>query len=205
MATTSGTAAPTEQQENAGQLPKINWGWFLLRGLLAIALGIVSLLFPVSALFTFTMFFAAYAFVDGVASVVSGIKGARNKQERWWALILRGLVGILVGALFLLVPILSTITYAYISLATIAAWSILTGVLEITAAIRLRKEIKSEWLLGLSGLLSILLGLGIPLILMSDPLATILSVAWMIGIFAFAAGIVLVVQAIRLRGKAKAA
>ena len=199
---TIGNIHSAEENAGGGHVPAANWGWFLLRGVLAIGLGIVSILFPVSALFTFTMFFAAYAFVDGVASLVSGFKGARRKEDRWWALILRGVVGIAVGALFLLMPIATTISYAVVSLAVVAAWSILTGVLELSAAIRLRKEIKGEWLLGLSGLLSILLGLAIPVIMMTNPLATILSVAWVVGIYALAAGVALIVQAFRLKSKA---
>jgi len=176
-----------------------NWGWFALRGGLAMALGVLAILFPASALFAFTMVFAAFALVDGLFSVISGIKGARRKEERWWALILRGLVGIAVGVLFVLMPFVTTISYAIASLALLAAWSILTGILEIAAAVKLRKEIKGEWLLGLSGLLSVLLGLAIPFVLTLYPAATILSVAWLIGFYALFAGVLLLAQAFRLR------
>jgi len=179
------------------------WAWLVVRGLIAIALGAVAILFPIGALFAFTMLFAAYVLVDGLASLVIGIGGAR-RNERWWALILRGLLGILVGALFVLMPVLSTIAYAVASLAIVSAWSILAGALELWAAIRLRKEMQGEWLLGLSGLLSIILGLAIPFILMMNPAATILSAAWIIGICAFAAGVVLIIQAIRLRRRKEA-
>ncbi len=145
------------------------------------------------------MVFAAYALVDGLFSVISGIKGARRKEERWWALILRGLVGIAVGVLFVLMPLVTTISYAIVSLGLLAVWSIFTGVFEVAAAVKLRKEIKGEWLLGLSGLLSILLGMVIPLVLTLYPAATILSVAWLIGVYALAAGVALLLQGLRLR------
>lgn len=64
-------------EATGAHVPKANWGWFLFRGLLAVALGVVSFLFPLNALFAFTMVFAAFAFVEGVASLGSGIKGAR--------------------------------------------------------------------------------------------------------------------------------
>jgi len=188
----------------SGVVLRHNWGWFFFRGVLAIALGVVALLFPFSAVIAFTILFAAFAFVDGIASIISGIVGARHKEERWWLLVLSGLVGVAVGVLFILMPGLATLTYAIVNLALVAAWAIITGVLELTAAVRLRKEIKGEWLLALAGIFSIALGIVFVWIMLSDPLATLLSVAWIIGFYALAAGVVLVIQALRLR-KAKTA
>ena len=188
----------------SGVVLRNNWGWFLFRGVLAIALGVVALLFPFSAVIAFTILFAAFAFVDGIASIISGIVGARHKEERWWLLVLSGLVGVAVGVLFILMPVLATLTYAIVNMALVAAWAIITGVLELTAAVRLRKEIKGEWLLALAGIFSIALGIAFVWIMLSDPLATLLSVAWIIGFYALAVGVVLVVQALRLR-KAKTA
>lgn len=183
-----------------GGLLNGNWSWLVLRGGLAMVLGVSAILFPASALFAFTMVFAAFAFVDGLLSLVSGIGGARRKEEGWWALVARGLVGLLVGTLFVLMPYVTTLSYALVSLALLAVWSIFTGAFEVAGAVKLRKEIKGEWLLGISGLLSILLGLAIPVVLALYPAATLLSIAWIIGVYALAAGIVLVVQGVRLRG-----
>lgn len=182
-----------------------NWGWLALRGGLALVLGVLAIVFPASALFAFTMVFAAFALIDGVLSLAIGIGGARHKHQRWWALIARGLVGILVGIFFILMPYVTTLGYALASLALLAIWSIFTGVFEIAAAVKLRKEIRGEWLLGLSGLLSVLLGMAIPIILALYPAATILSVAWLIGVYALAAGIVLIGQSFRLRRRSNEA
>jgi uncharacterized membrane protein HdeD (DUF308 family) len=179
-----------------------NWGWFMLRGVLALLLGIAAIVFPLSAVFAFTMVFAAYCFVDGVASLVAGVRGARQPGHRWGALVFSGIVGILVGVLFLLMPLIATFTYAFLTLVMLAAWSIITGVLEIAAAVRLRREIEGEWLLGLSGAISVLLGIGIIALVIPYPAATILSAAWLIALFAFASGIVLIAQALRLRARA---
>jgi uncharacterized membrane protein HdeD (DUF308 family) len=97
-----------------------------------------------------------------------------------------------------------TVGYAVATLVLLAAWSITAGILEIAAAIRLRKELEGEWLLGLSGALSILLGIGVVVLFALYPVASILSVAWMIGVYAIAAGLVLIVQAFRLRKPAAA-
>jgi uncharacterized membrane protein HdeD (DUF308 family) len=96
-------------------------------------------------------------------------------------------------------PIVATVTYAYLSIAILAVWSIITGVLEIWAAIRLRREIEGEWLLGVSGAISLLLGLAILVLVMPFPASTILSAAWLIAIYAFVAGVALVMQAFRLK------
>jgi uncharacterized membrane protein HdeD (DUF308 family) len=176
-----------------------NWRWFVVRGILALILGTVAFLFPASALFAFTMVFAAYAGADGLLSTIAGVRGAIRKEERWWALILRGIIGIAVTVLFLAVPLAATVSYALATLGVLSAWAILTGALEIAAAIRLRKEIEGEWLLALSGVLSILLGLAVPVALYVNPPATILSVAWVIAIYAVIAGVVLIGFGLRLR------
>lgn len=191
---TAGDAGKT----TAGQIAHDFWGWMLARGLLAIALGIVAITWPLSALFAFTFVFAAYAFADGAVSLISGIRGATHHQ-RWGALVFRGIVGIAVGVIFILLPGLSTATYAYLTVALLAAWSIIAGLLEISAAVRLRKLMEGEWLLAFSGAISLLLGIAIFVLVFPNPVATILSAAWLIAIYAFVAGIVLVIQAFRLK------
>ncbi|MFD1105383.1 MULTISPECIES: HdeD family acid-resistance protein [Sphingomonadaceae] len=176
-----------------------NWGWFVVRGFLALLLGAVAVLFPVSALFAFTMVFAAYAGADGLFSTIAGVRGATRNEERWWALVLRGIVGLAVAVLFVLMPFAATVSYALVTLGILSAWAILAGVLEIAAAVRLRKQIEGEWLLGLSGALSIVLGLAVPVALAVTPFATILSVAWVIASYAIIAGVVLIGLGLRLR------
>lgn len=176
-----------------------NWGWFVLRGVMALAMGVVAILFPLTALWAFTLVFAIFAFVDGISSIAAGLRGSRAKDERHWALVLRGAAGITIGVLFLLMPGLAMISYAVATLALLAIWSISTGTFEIAAAVRLRREIHGEWLMVLSGILSILLGIAVPLLLLFYPAVTILSVAVMIGVYALAAGVVLIALGIRLR------
>lgn len=185
-------------------LPVHNWKWFMLRGALALLLGIGAIVFPLSAVFAFTMLFAAYCFVDGIASLIAGMHGGQEPEHRWGALVFSGIIGILIGILFLLMPLVATITYAFIVLVMLAAWAIITGILEIVVAVRLHREIEGEWLLGLSGAISVLLGLGVIVLVIPYPAASILSAAWLIAFFALGTGIVLVVQALRLRGRVPA-
>jgi uncharacterized membrane protein HdeD (DUF308 family) len=139
--------------------------------------------------------------VDGIASLVAGIRGAHEREHRWGALVFSGIIGILIGFLFLVMPLIAAFTYAFLSLVMLAAWGIITGVLEIVAAVRLRKEMEGEWLLGISGAISVLLGIGIIALVIPYPAATILSAAWLIAFFAFTSGIVLIAQSLRLRSR----
>lgn len=176
-----------------------NWGWIVFRGVLALALGVVSFLFPLSALFAFAMVFAAYAGADGVLSMVAAVRGARRKEERWWAYVIRGIIGIATAVLFVLMPEVMTVGYALVTLVMLAIWAIVTGALEIVAATSLRKEISGEWLMGLSGALSVVLGIVIIILLVLDPLTTLPSAAWVIGSYAIFAGVVLLGLGFKLR------
>ena len=129
--------------------------------------------------------------VDGVVGIYRGITG-RGGSDPWWVDILIGLAGIVVGIWAMLFPGLTAIGLMYF----IAAWWLFTGLMEIILAIRLRREIDNEWMLGLSGLLSVVLGV----IFLLFPGDGAISLVWVIGAFAIVFGAMLVVLALRLRG-----
>src|SRR3546814_19553418 len=108
-----------------------NWGWFVVRGVLALTLGVVAFLFPVSALFAFTMVFAAYAGADGLLSTIAAVRGATRQEERRWTLILRGLTGLAVAVLFVLMPFLAPPTSTLPTLSVLSASPILPDVLHL--------------------------------------------------------------------------
>ena len=182
-----------------GSIAPANWGWYLARGVLLIVLGLLAAFMPAAALFLFALLFAAFSFADGVFNIIAGVRGATHHRQRWWTLILSGLVGVLVGVLFVGFPVLSSIAYATVAVLLIAFWAIATGVAEISAAIRLRREITGEWLLGLSGAVSLLLGVALLWIAMDNPAVSVISVGWLIALYALIAGVALVLLAFRLR------
>jgi uncharacterized membrane protein HdeD (DUF308 family) len=193
------TDRATEDHGRVEGLLHHTWGWILARGVLLILLGIFAIMAPGFALFTFALVFAAFSFVDGVLALLGGIRAARHDGRHWGAMVLSGVAGIAVGVLFLFFPRVSTLAYATVIVWLVAAWAIATGVLEASAAIRLRREIRGEWLLVTSGALSVLLGLALLWLLYSNPAATLLSVAWLIAIYAFVAGVALILLALRMR------
>ncbi len=167
-----------------------NWWLYTLRGVVAILFGILALVWPKETILALVLLFGAYALVDGIFTVVAGIASYRY-FERWWAVLLEGVVGILIGVLTFIWPNITALVFLYF----IAAWALITGIFEIVAAIQLRRVIKGEWALILSGLLSMILGV----LLFVFPSAGAVSVVWLIGIYAILFGITLIILAFRLR------
>jgi uncharacterized membrane protein HdeD (DUF308 family) len=169
------------------------WWVLALRGALAIIFGILAVLWPGLTLITLVLFFGAYAFVDGIFAVIAGIT-SRERDQRWWAAVLEGIAGIIFGVLTFVWPGMTALVLLYF----IAAWALVTGILEIVAAVRLRQVIDNEWMMILGGIVSIILG-GL---LFLFPGAGALGLTWMIGIYAIVFGILFIVLAFRLRGMA---
>jgi uncharacterized membrane protein HdeD (DUF308 family) len=167
-----------------------NWWVLAIRGVAAILLGIAAFAWPGMTLTVLILLFGAYALVDGIFAVIAGIV-AHGESDRWWMMIITGLAGIAAGAVTLLWPGITVFVLLYV----IAAWAVLSGILEIAAAIRLRKEIEGEWLLGLAGAASVIFG--ILLVLLPGPGAV--ALIWLIGIYALMFGFLLLVLAFEVR------
>ena len=168
-----------------------NWWHFAVRGVLAIVFGVLALIWPDSTKLALVLLFGAFAFVDGSFAVATGI-AARGYFERWWAILLEGIAGVVIGVLTFFWPNITALALLYF----IAAWAVTTGIFEIAAAIEFRQVISGEWVMVLAGLLSVLLGI----LLFVFPSAGMVSVIWLIGIYAIAAGIISMIFAFRLRG-----
>jgi uncharacterized membrane protein HdeD (DUF308 family) len=166
-----------------------NWWLILLRGLCAILFGILTFVWPGVTLFTLVILYGAFAFADGILSLVAAIRGGAP-APRWWLAIV-GVLGIAVGILTLLWPGITGL----VLLLFIAGWAIANGVMEIIGAIRLRKEIDDEWWLIASGVLSVLFGVMIA----ARPGVGALALIFVIGTFAIIYGIMLVSFSLRLR------
>jgi uncharacterized membrane protein HdeD (DUF308 family) len=171
-----------------------NWSALLLRGLAAIIFGILGWLLPVISLRFLVCLFGTFVLIDGMLGVWIAIVG-RKEYNDWRALLLWGLVGVGVGILTFAAPGITTL----VLLLFIAVWAIATGVLEIVVAIRLRRDIKGEWLLILGGFLSVVFGV----LLMAQPGAGALALIWLIGAYALVFGILLVILAFKMRSIGK--
>jgi uncharacterized membrane protein HdeD (DUF308 family) len=171
-----------------------NWWALALRGVAAVLFGIMAFAWPGMTLGVLVLLYGAYALVDGVLAITAALAG-RTWGMPWWALLLDGLMGITIGILTFAWPGITALVLLYM----IAAWAVVTGVFEVIAAIRLRKEIHGEWLLALSGIISVLFGVA----LVINPVGGALAVVWLIGAYAIVFGALLIALGFRLRGVAK--
>lgn len=170
------------------------WWLITLRGVAVIIFGILAFAWPELTLLMLVLLFGAYVLIDGILSIVTGI-ASRGIRERWWVMILGGIASIIVGVLTFIWPNITALVLLYI----IAAWALITGIFEIVFAIQIRRLISHEWLMILSGILSILFSL--LLVFLPGPGA--LSLIWLIGAYALIFGIALVVFSLRLRSIGK--
>ncbi len=171
-----------------------NWWVLLVRGIAAILFGIAAFAWPGLTAAILVVMFGAYMLIDGLFGIIDSIR-YRETMNNWWLFLLEGALGVIAGLLILSMPGIT----ALVLVTFIAFWAILGGILRVVAAIQLRKEITGEWMFGLGGALSILFGV----LLIAMPGAGLLSLVWLIGIWAFALGVLFIALAFRLRKTGK--
>jgi uncharacterized membrane protein HdeD (DUF308 family) len=164
------------------------WWALLLRGVAAVLFGLAALFWPDETLWVLIVFFGAYALVAGVFTIAAGIADSTRR----WLLLTEGVLGVVAGLIAFFWPGLTALVLLYV----IAAWAIFTGVLEIMSAISLRREIDNEWMMILGGALSVLFGVLLAVL----PGVGLLSLTWLIGIYALIFGVAFIILGFRVRG-----
>lgn len=167
-----------------------SWWVLLLRGVAAIVFGVLTWMQPAASAAALVLIFGAYVFVDGVLGVYSAIK-SRNESRHWWVVLLWGLAGVVFGVLTAINPAIT----ALVLTVYIGVWALITGVVEIVAALRLRKEIEGEWLLVLGGLISVLFGAFV----LAQPGAGMMAMLWVIATYAVIFGVLMVLLAFKVK------
>ena len=163
----------------------------LLRGVAAVLFGLSALVWPGLTLAVMIVIYGAYAVVDGAFAVVAGLRSPAGTRR--WLFLAEGALGILAGLLALIWPGITAVVLLFI----ISFWAVLGGLLRILTAVLLRREVENVWAMIASGALLVLLGV----ILGALPGVGLLSLAWLIGVFALGAGATLIWLAFRLRGQ----
>ena len=170
-----------------------HWWAVALRGVAATVFGVLALVWPGITVFALVIVFGAYALVDGVFTLITAFgdrEGGLARGHRAW-LVARGIAGIVAGIIAAVWPGITALALLWV----VALWAMVTGLLEIVAAVQLRKEMRREWLLALSGALSVLFGI----LLVVWPATGILALVVLIGVAAIAFGITLLMLGLRLR------
>jgi len=165
-----------------------SWSW-VLRGIAAIAFGVLAIVWPSITFLIFVAMFAAYALVDGIIHLVASFR-APTGQPRW-LLALQGILGVAVAVMTFVWPGITALALLFL----IAAWAVVGGALRIALAVQLRKVIAGEWLLALSGVMSIIFGVLVFLV----PAAGVIGTAFMVGFYAILLGTVMLTLGISLR------
>jgi uncharacterized membrane protein HdeD (DUF308 family) len=182
-------APDTMAQDLAG-----NWWALVLRGIAGVLFGAIALLSPPSAVAALVLLFGAYAFVDGIFNLISAVR-VRREGKKIGALVFEGIISLLTGLVTMFWPGITALVLVMV----VAAWSLITGAAEIVAAIRLRKQIKHEWLLALSGVLSILFGV---LLFLLPAVGAVVLAMW-IGAYTLVFGALLIGLGLRVRSWAR--
>jgi uncharacterized membrane protein HdeD (DUF308 family) len=175
-----------------GMLPDLqrNWGWIVVRGVAAVIFGALAFIWPAMTLAVLVLLWGAYALADGVLALLAAVR-VRDRGKPFWALLIVGVLGVVAGILTFFWPGMT----AFVLLAFIAAWALVMGVFQIVAAIRLRSVIENEWLLALSGVLSMIFGA----LMLWSPGAGAVAVVWIIASYAIAFGALLIALGVRLK------
>jgi uncharacterized membrane protein HdeD (DUF308 family) len=164
-------------------------GWAMaLRGIVAVIFGLIALRYPSAAAGAFVIIFAVFAFADAILDFVAASAFGRMGL-RWGWYVFAAIVSIAAGILALAYP---RVTFVVLVL-LVGARAIVMGILEIGAAFSWR-ELDSRWLLGLTGALSIVLGI----LLLASPTQGGLALMWAIGVYAIVSGVMLVVSGVRV-------
>jgi uncharacterized membrane protein HdeD (DUF308 family) len=171
-----------------------NWGWVVLRGVAAVLFGVLAFVLPGITLAVLVIVWGAYALADGILALIAAYR-VRDQGKPFWSLVIVGLLGIAAGIVTFIWPGMT----ALLLLLFIAAWAIVMGIFQMIAAIRLRKEIQNEWLLGLSGVLSVLFGI----IMFVQPGAGALALIWVIAAYAIVFGVLLIWLGLRLKKRSE--
>jgi uncharacterized membrane protein HdeD (DUF308 family) len=157
-----------------------DWWVFAIRGVAAIVFGILAFVWPETTLTVLVIMFGAYVLVDGTALLIALARGDAAARRNGWAVGIMGVLGIVIGIVTFVWPGLTALTLLYL----VAFWAIATGVFQVIAAISLRKELEGEFWMALGGVASIVFGV----LLVTSPGAGLITLVWLVGIWAIVFG-----------------
>jgi uncharacterized membrane protein HdeD (DUF308 family) len=167
-----------------------SWWMLALRGVAAIVFGAFALAWPGATLLALVALFAAFAIVSGASSIAAAIRH-RQADQGWWMVLALGIVAVLAGILAIFQPGITALVFVVL----MGVNAIFTGVMDIAVAIRLRKEIRGEWLLVLAGIVSLAFGA----IVLAYPGLGAFALVWIVSFYALLSGVLLLSLALRLR------
>ena len=174
------------------------WWIPLVQGIAAVIIGVLLLMNPATTLIGLAIFLGAYWLVGGIFDII-GAFTRRGGDRHWgWALF-GGIIAIIAGLLLLSQPLMGAAVLPFVMVIMIAAFAIISGIMNIIWAIRARNEIKGEGWLIVWGVISVILGIWI----LTTPWASAVALVWVGAIFAIVGGLAQIIFSFRLRSAAK--
>ncbi len=173
-----------------------DWWVFAIRGVAAIAFGILAFIWPETTLTVLVFLFGAYVLVDGVALLVALARGDAVARRHAWAVGIIGVLGIVAGIVTFAWPGLTALSLLYV----VAFWAIVTGTFQVVAAVAFRRELDGELWMAVGGVASIVFGA----VLVAFPGEGLLSLVWLVGLWSVVFGVSSLGLAYRLHGIADA-
>lgn len=175
--------------QGASRLCRRAWWVFLIGGIASVAFGILAFFNPGLALLVLAMVFAAFILVDGAANIWGALQN--RGRDGWVAVLLFGALGVLVGAYALTVPPVSMLALIYV----IAFFALATGMISLYLGWQIRKEISNEWILYVSGALSVLFAL----VVLFQPGVGGVAIVYLIAAWAIIVGVLRIMFAFFIR------
>lgn len=172
-----------------------DWRLLVVRGLLALGFGVVTLVWPEITLWAVVVTWGVFALLDGLGSLVAAFTGDVVRGRAW--LIVHGVLGVAAGLVAFVWPEITGLVMLFI----IAVWAFLSGLAKLVTAVQLRREIRHEWVLGAVGALS----MGFAVMLVVTPGAGVLVITWLIGWYAVVLGLAFLGLAWEVRRESSAA
>jgi uncharacterized membrane protein HdeD (DUF308 family) len=161
----------------------------IVRGVLAIAVGIIALAWPRVTVLALVILFAVYAFIAAGLEAMRAFS-SRTAGPVFGHLLLR-LVDLAAGVIALVWPGATALVLVLL----VASWAVVTGLLEIAAAFRRGEPAGTRALFILGGLISIAFGV----VLFARPGVGAVTIALLFGLFNLIYGGWALVQGIELR------
>lgn len=169
-----------------------DWWVFVIRGVAAIAFGILAFIWPETTLAVLVFLFGAYVLVDGASLLIALVRGDNIARRHAWAVGIMGVLGIVAGVVTFAWPGLTALSLLYL----VAFWAIAMGTFQVIAAVVLRRELDGEFWMALGGVVSIVFGA----LLVVFPGAGLLSLVWLVGIWSLVFGVSSLGLGYRLHG-----
>jgi len=157
-----------------------DWWVFAIRGVAAVVFGILAFIWPETTLTVLVILFGAYVLVDGVALLVALVRGDAVARRHAWAVGVIGVLGIVAGVVTFAWPGLTAMSLLYL----VAFWALATGSFQLIAAVALRHELDGEFWMAAGGVASMVFGV----LLVAFPGAGLISLVWLVGIWAVVFG-----------------